>query len=248
MKIFLSWSGGASQKCAELLAEWLPFFSDEIEPFVSSDSIRKGARGLDELKEQLDKSSFGIACITHSNLDAPWITFESGALSKEVNEHEGRVVPFLLEGSHADLEAASSPLRQFQSTRAHDKEDVLRLVRTINEVLCRSAGRHPDDTRLTKRFDKAWPDLSDALAAIDLTADGDGYGPPRRSQPEILEDLASLLKEQISRITDLERAVDALRNGHGTSPRKLTRFVGVYDEPVGPVAATAETSDQDEAG
>ncbi|MGW6731626.1 TIR domain-containing protein [Streptomyces sp. NPDC055013] len=248
MKIFLSWSGRASHECAKLLSDWLRFFSDDIDPFVSSESIRMGARGLDELKVQLDESSFGIACITRSNLDAPWVTFESGALSKEVNEREGRVVPFLLEGSHDDLEAAGSPLRQFQSARAHDPDDVLRLMRTINEVLCKSAGRQPDEALLVKRFTKVWPELREGLATIDLAADSDGQAPLRRSQQEILEDLASLVKEQISRITDLERAVDALRNGHGTQSRKLTRFVGVYDEPVGLVAAVDETAGGDEAG
>lgn len=180
MKIFLSWSGPASQKCAELLASWLPYFSDEIEPFVSSESIRKGARGLTELKEQLDQSSFGIACITRANIDAPWITFESGALSKEVDEHRGLVVPFLLEGTHKDLELANSPLRQFSSTQADDPADVLKMVKAISAVLRESANRPPDDIRVKNLFDMVWPMLRDGLAAIDLTADRAEQDPPRR--------------------------------------------------------------------
>ncbi|MGP4050233.1 TIR domain-containing protein [Streptomyces sp. 2A115] len=246
MKIFLSWSGSASQKCAELLASWLLYFSDEIEPFVSSDSIRKGARGQTELKEQLDESSFGIACITRANIDAPWITFESGALSKEVDERKGQVVPFLLEGSHKDLETAGSPLRQFQSTRAHDEADVLKMVKTINAVLRESAHRHPDDTRVKNLFRKVWPELRDGLAAIDLTADSAEHGPPRRSPEELLEELSSLVREQINRITDLERAVDALRNGQANPPRKRTRFTGVYDESVRLVDPPADMSSADE--
>ncbi|MEU8930112.1 toll/interleukin-1 receptor domain-containing protein [Streptomyces sp. NPDC048409] len=246
MKIFLSWSGDASKEAALLLSRWLRLFGDEIDPFVSSEKIRKGARGMDELKVQLDESSFGIACITRSNLNAPWVTFESGALSKEVNDRKGQVVPFLLEGSHKDLEDARSPLRQFQSARAHDREEVLGLVRTINEVLCTAAGRRPDEVVLNQRFAIAWPALCDGLAAIDLAADADGHAAPRRSQEDLLEDLASLVKEQISRITDLERAVDALRNGHGGQPRKLTRFIGVYDEPGGPVSAAAESPSGDQ--
>lgn len=241
MKIFLSWSGPASQECAELLASWLPYFSDDIEPFVSSDSIRKGARGLTELKEQLDESSFGIACITRANIDAPWITFESGALSKEVDERKGQVVPFLLEGSHKDLEVAGSPLRQFQSTRAHDEADVLKMVRTIDAVLRESAQRHPDDTRVRKLFRKVWPELREGLAAIDLAADSPEQGAPRRSPEEILEELTSLVQEQINRITDLERAVDALRNGQASPPRKRNRFTGVYDESVRFVSTPADT-------
>ncbi|MFG3021432.1 TIR domain-containing protein [Streptomyces sp. NPDC048254] len=230
MKIFLSWSGSPSRRCAERLASWLRYFSDEIEPFVSSESIRKGARGLDEIKKQLDESSFGIACVTRANIDAPWITFESGALSKEVDERKGQLVPFLLEGSHDDLEAASSPLRQFQSTRAQDEEDVLNMVRTINTVLRESANRPPDNTRVDSLFRKVWPELRDALAAIDLTAGAAEQATPRRSTEEILEDLTSLVREQISRITDLEHAVEALRDEQASSPRKRTRFTGVYEE------------------
>ncbi|MFE2506903.1 TIR domain-containing protein [Streptomyces naganishii] len=230
MKIFLSWSGPASQKCAELLASWLPYFSDEIEPFVSSESIRKGARGLTELKEQLDQSSFGIACITRANIDAPWITFESGALSKEVDEHRGLVVPFLLEGTHKDLELANSPLRQFSSTQADDPADVLKMVKAISAVLRESANRPPDDIRVKNLFDMVWPMLRDGLAAIDLTADRAEQDPPRRSPEEMLEELTLLVHEQISRITDLERAVTSLRGDHTEQPRKRPRFTNVYDD------------------
>ncbi|PPS77367.1 MULTISPECIES: toll/interleukin-1 receptor domain-containing protein [Streptomyces] len=239
MKIFLSWSGLPSRTCAERLASWLRYFSDEIEPFVSSESIRKGARGLDEIKKQLDESSFGIACVTRANLGAPWITFESGALSKEVDERKGQLVPFLLEGSHDDLEAASSPLRQFQSTRAHDEEDVLNMVRTINSVLRESANRHPDNTRVDGLFRKVWPELRDALGAIDLTADTAEQALPRRSAEEILEDLTSLMREQISRITDLEQTVEALRYEQTNLPRKRSRFAGVYEEAPTPHTLSA---------
>ncbi|WP_187283489.1 toll/interleukin-1 receptor domain-containing protein [Streptomyces sp. t39] len=245
MKIFLSWSGLPSRTCAERLASWLRYFSDEIEPFVSSDSIRKGARGLDEIKKQLDESSFGIACVTRANLHAPWITFESGALSKEVDERKGQLVPFLLEGSHDDLEAASSPLRQFQSTRAHDEEDVLNMVRTINSVLRESANRHPDNTRVDGLFRKVWPELRDALAMIDLTADTPEQALPSRSTEEILEDLTSLMREQITRITDLEQTVAALREEQTSLPRIRSRFTGVYEEASRPAPPSAVAMDNE---
>ncbi|MEG3631306.1 toll/interleukin-1 receptor domain-containing protein [Streptomyces poriticola] len=242
----MSWSGMPSRRCAERLASWLRYFSDEIDPFVSSESIRKGARGLDEIKRQLDESSFGIACVTRANIDAPWITFESGALSKEVDERKGQLVPFLLEGSHDDLEAASSPLRQFQSARAHDEEDVLNMVRTINTVLRESANRPPDNSRVDSLFRKVWPELRDALAAIDCTGGMRDQAPPRRSAQEILEDLTSLVREQISRITDLEQAVEALRDEQSGPPRKRTRFSGVYDEPTRSMPAQADGTGNEE--
>ncbi|MFE2429477.1 hypothetical protein ACFXJ5_22360 [Streptomyces sp. NPDC059373] len=226
MKIFLSWSGPPSKRCAELLAPWLRYFSPAIVPFVSSASIRKGARGLPEIAEQLDGSYFGIACITLANLQAPWINFESGALSKQVDERAGRVIPFLLEGTHQDLEQANSPLRQFQVTLAHEEADVLLMVKAIND-LCEPVS---DEGRIENLFRKVWPELKEGLDAIDLTEEATQQVPPHRTTEEILEELNSLVKEQISRITDLERAVDALRNGQASPPRRRPRFTGIYDE------------------
>jgi hypothetical protein len=93
VKVFLSWSGDVSRQVAGLLREWLPLVINEIEPFMSSEDIDKGTRGLNIIASELQDSDHGVVVVTEENFERPWINFEAGALSKVV---EGsRVTPLL---------------------------------------------------------------------------------------------------------------------------------------------------------
>jgi hypothetical protein len=130
MKVFLSWSGELSHKIAIELREWLPFVIQSVEPYVSSEDIDKGTRWSIDIAKELENSSFGILCVTPQNLDAPWLNFEAGALSKAFNT--ASVSPFLFGLKPSDLK--KSPLLQFQST-LYDKKDFLKLIYSINNSL-----------------------------------------------------------------------------------------------------------------
>jgi hypothetical protein len=61
------WSGEPSHSVAALLYEWLPRFIQSIDPFLSSEDIRKGARWFTEIggksgiyQEELSYHSAGI--------------------------------------------------------------------------------------------------------------------------------------------------------------------------------------------
>src|SRR5579863_2718491 len=112
MKVFLSWSGELSHKIAIEMRDWLPFVIQSVEPYVSSEDIDKGTRWSIDIAKELENSSFGILCVTPQNLDAPWLNFEAGALSKAFNT--ASVSPFLFGLKPSDLK--KSPLLQFQST------------------------------------------------------------------------------------------------------------------------------------
>lgn len=117
MKVFLSWSGTQSHKVALVLREWLPSVIQELEPYVSSEDIDKGARWSTDISKELSDSKFGILCVTRSNMNAPWLTFEAGALSKTMDK--SFVCPFLFDVKRSGVDG---PILQFQST-IFDRED-----------------------------------------------------------------------------------------------------------------------------
>ncbi|MER6161504.1 TIR domain-containing protein [Streptomyces sp. NPDC001868] len=221
LKIFLSWSGEPAKECAKLLHKWLPRFNAAIKPFVSSEDIRKGDRGLQRIAEQLEGCSFGIVCVNRSNRDAPWINFESGALSRQVSE--GKVIPFLF-GATTPRDLVDSPLQQFQAVVAESEGDVLAMVKAIN-ARCEPAA---DEVAINELFEMIWPRMQAGLQEIaERPAAGkESEAPPPRPAEEILDDLLLLIREQVNRITDLERAVRALSPDN---PRR-TPFMGLFDD------------------
>jgi hypothetical protein len=127
--IFISWSGEKSKKVAEALRRWLPCIYQSVLPWLSSSSIQPGSRWGLELARKLEEVDFGILCLTKDNLNAPWILFEAGALSKSVED--GRVVPFLIDLSPEELDG---PLSQFQAMTATEDgvRELLRMIAKIN--------------------------------------------------------------------------------------------------------------------
>ena len=158
MKLFLSWSGDVSHQVAKALYDWLPYVLQAIKPTMSSQDINKGERWNEKLAEDLQDAQYGIICLTHYNLNKPWINFEAGSLSKFVDQ--SYVYPFLF---HVDKCAISGPLLQFQST-IYEKEEVLTLVCSINQTLPPQEQVEPEILRET--FETWWPKLEKALADI----------------------------------------------------------------------------------
>src|SRR5438045_1936561 len=111
MKVFISWSGTRSRDVAESLHEWLPYVINAVEPWLSSADIEKGARWALDLAQELESTSVAVICLTKENLNAPWILFEAGALSKTVGK--SFVCPYLFGLDRIDL---TGPLLQFQAT------------------------------------------------------------------------------------------------------------------------------------
>ncbi|MFF0086241.1 TIR domain-containing protein [Streptomyces canus] len=226
-KVFVSWSGVPAQKCAKLLRDKLPHFNHLIEPFVSSEDIAKGDRGYDAIALQLRNSQFGIVCVTPENRREPWVNFEAGALSLEVGG-KPKLAPLLLLGTTvADL--VGTPLTQFQATSADVPDDVLSLIKTINGLCDPPA----DDKRVEDLFEKYWPELRDGLARIarDTRSEEQGIPPPRPTPDEIQDQMLTLLRNQVDRITSLEHTVDKLRIEQTGHLRRSVLFDGMFDDP-----------------
>ena len=154
MKVFLSWSGSQSHKVALVFRDWLPSVIQEIVPYVSSEDIDKGARWSTDIAKELTDSTFGILCVTRDNINAPWLTFEAGALSKTIDK--SFVSPFLFDIKRSEVDG---PMLQFQST-IFEKDDLKKLVTTLNKA-CEKDGLTPD--RLAKTFEVWYPTLENEL-------------------------------------------------------------------------------------
>ena len=154
MKVFISWSGNTSLKVAQQLRDWLPFVINSIEPYVSSEDIDKGARWSTDIAKELADSTFGILCVTKDNFEAPWLSFEAGALSKTMEK--SFVTPFLFDIKRSEVQG---PILQFQST-IFEKEDIKKMVKTLNKA-CGETGI--SETRLDKSFDVWYPTLEKGL-------------------------------------------------------------------------------------
>lgn len=154
MKVFISWSGNISLKVALVFRDWLPSVIQSIEPYVSSEDIDKGARWSTDIAKELENSTFGILCVTKENLEAPWLSFEAGALSKTMEK--AFVTPFLFDIKRSEVQG---PILQFQST-IFEKDDIKKMVKTLNKA-CGDAGI--TENRLDTSFEVWYPRLENSL-------------------------------------------------------------------------------------
>lgn len=186
MLVFLSWSGDRSKAVADALSTWLSQVIQATEPWLSRD-IAKGARWGPEVADRLEKSKVGIVCLTPENLDERWILFEAGALSKTKN---ARVCTFLLDLKPVDVE---EPLSQFQHTQAN-KEDMKRLVQTINQAVHANAEKSLTDSILEEVFETNWPRVAECFEKIRASAPS--VPDKIRSERELLEEILEMLRRQ----------------------------------------------------
>ena len=157
MKVFISWSGNISWRVAVIFRDWLPSVIQSLEPYVSSEDIDKGARWSTDIAKELEDSTFGILCVTKENLEAPWLSFEAGALSKTMEK--SFVTPFLFDIKRSEVQG---PILQFQST-IFNKDDIKKMVQTLNKA-CGDAGI--SEQRLDKSFEVWYPTLEKELTEL----------------------------------------------------------------------------------
>lgn len=187
MKIFLSWSGDLSNSLAKILYEWLPMVINDVQPYLSEEEIRKGARWSADVAKELEAKNFGILCLTPENIEAPWILFEAGSLAKVVDN--SRVSPLLFGIKPSDLRG---PLSQFQATAFHEA-DVLRLIMSINKANTKPL----DDMLVGRTFIALWPVLK---AKVDTCLEN---APTR--EPEL--PVTGLQHPEIIRLNDIAEEI-----------------------------------------
>ncbi|HUM51155.1 MAG TPA: toll/interleukin-1 receptor domain-containing protein [Chitinophagales bacterium] len=158
MNVFISWSGKLSHQIALVLKEHLPQIINVLEPFVSSEDIKKGDNWNSTISKKLNASDFGILCLTKENLESPWLLFEAGALSKNIDK--ARVCSVLFD--NLKQSEVKTPLSLFQTTK-FEKEDFKKLFNSINDAL---GEKKLNDNILEKSFQKWWPDLKEHIDKV----------------------------------------------------------------------------------
>lgn len=206
MNVFLSWSGHLSHEVAKALVAWIPQVIQAVKPWISSQDIEKGARWFEEIGDSLAATEFGILCLTSSNLNAPWLLFEAGALSKSLGQ--SRVCPLLINVKNADL---VGPLAQF-NTSGIGKDEIRKLVDTLNSRIQGNSKR--SESQLDEAFQVWWPHLEKKLEeAVKATqnAKPPSTAPTKRNSDDVLDEILELSRltlHSLSRLSVTEQEVN----------------------------------------
>ena len=208
MKIFISWSGDKSKEIASVFKDWIPAVIQAAKPYFSPNDIDKGARWSNEIAKELEASRIGIICLTDDNLQAPWLMFEAGALSKSMDM--ARVCPILFGVEPTDL---AGPLVQFQAA-PFSKEEIHKVIKTVNSQLGETS---LDSNVLDSVFEKWWPDLEEKVNKI-LEKERNSSGAELRSDRELLEEVLKISRTLFVR----EREVSSPRGPRFMAGSRMT--------------------------
>jgi hypothetical protein len=199
-KVFLTWSGTKSKQLSQALREWLPQVIQNLEPWMSDSDLDKGSRWASEIAGQLEQAQIGIICLTPENIEKPWINFEAGALSKQLER--SRVCPYLLGLSPSDL---TFPLAQFHATIA-DKHETLKMLQSINKTMGESG---LPEQALDSSFTMWWPKFK---ARIDqITQDGGNVPTLRRTTEDMLEEILNAVRAESRWHADVMEALETIK-------------------------------------
>ena len=207
--VFISWSGVRSLAVGKALRSWLPKVLQVAKPWMSDTEIEKGSRGITEVVRALGGIRVGISCLTPENLDAPWLAFEAGALSKSIDD-KTRLCTYLFGDLH--FQDVRPPLSMFQATMA-DKEDTRKLVRSVNRALQDAPIPESD---LDELFDAMWPNLERSLLAIPAP---DERVEVKRSAEDMLAEILDWARGEPQRRMDLANDITRRLTGGRSGSR-----------------------------
>jgi hypothetical protein len=187
VKVFISWSKEPSRSIARAINSWLPVVAQNVHTWMSDEAIGSGMRWNDQIAEALEKTDFGIVCVTAANQHEPWLLFEAGALAKRLDV--ARLVPLCID---LPPSAITGPLATFQG-RPLDADGMKRLFQDIIAI-----GQNPELVRSARwLFDAAWPRLK--VRIDDTIVLKSAPAEPVRSQQNMLQEL-------VDRVRRLERS------------------------------------------
>ena len=194
MKVFISWSGAHAKEVAELLQSHLEDVNQRVAAFVSSQSIEAGSVWFDIIMSELQETGYGIACVTKSHLDKPWLLFESGAMAAKFGVKG--VVPLLVDASNGDL--IYSPLKHFNSV-VLAKDQIHKIHQSINTRMGNAKMENLEPQKLDKHFERSWPEFEAACKAINTSEEpigpSDQQISAQRRNDDVLDEILGLVRK-----------------------------------------------------
>jgi len=175
-----------------------------------------------QLASELEGTDEGIVVVTRDNQHAPWLNFEAGALSKRAGfldgERQARVRTLRVDLSNADIEG---PLANFQHTDLNDRQDMFKLVQSLN-----NGDKPVSPDVLSETFNLLWPKLDEPVRQThnDYPAEGGNGARTTRSEKELLAEVLDRVRAiQASVVPKLERS--------------LGEWLAFLEEPISPAQA-----------
>lgn len=185
-KVFISWSGQLSKDVAAVWRDLIQETFDTVEPFMSEENVGAGERGLAKIAAELSGTKFGVIVVTQENQNSPWLNYEAGALSKDVEDESVRVAPTLVDFERKN--DVSGPLGQFQASLL-TQEGVEYILVEIAKVV------GADEASIRKRFANSWREEYKARFSAAKDAGGGQAVAVRRSNDEILDEILTVVRE-----------------------------------------------------
>ncbi len=181
MNVFISWSGNRSKEIAAKLREWLSSVLQSPSYFMSENDIRAGESWFDEITENLQGSNFGILCLTPENVNADWVLFEAGALSKAKG---AKVVPLLCDMEPTDL---TGPLATLQAETL-DRKGCWSVVKALHTEL----DSPPALDSIKNVFEGLWPQLAGQIDQIRATEED---APEQRAIEDMVREVLEVVRQ-----------------------------------------------------
>jgi hypothetical protein len=194
---------------------------------MSEEDIQAGAQWFDTVADALRASSFAVICVTPQNLQSEWLHFEAGAIGMS---HSGtgerpKVAPYLVGVRKADVRA---PLSLYQAQNA-DLTGTWQLVRSMNASL-------PDalaEDRLSRSFEKWWPELERQLEAASMEAETTAAMVSAESGSAADYDAGRAVEDMVAEVLELVRELGrgrqvmlrpSLRSYYGSREARMQAF------------------------
>jgi hypothetical protein len=238
MNIFISWSGedSLSHEVAKLLREYLPRLHDEWVPFLSSQDLSTGVTWIKALFDSLEKSNFGILCLTQEALrDRPWVYFEAGAVAMRLDptgQQPARVAPLLVD---LDPDQLPMPISLFNACQC-DEGGIERLVGSLAGACNFSSERK---AIVLDRLAVYWPVLERSICQAREAVGRPGAAQlPRRTTDDYLKELLDLSRRSGS---VLESIAQSQAQQPATGPLPVQVVISQGQAPVVPTPSPASS-------